>query len=264
MNSVDEHHDEQRGPHRGRHRDLRRILLHQLVDRGGHHVVAVRQAEHERGRERAEHLGEHEHRGAEHARQHQRQRDAQHGAQPARAHHLRGFLQRRIHRLHHGADHHEGDRALEQRHHPGDAVGRVDVDQVLLAAERAEDLVEEAALRRAEQAPGERAEQRREIVRHHHHLLEEAAARHVGTGDDPRHHEAEHQRHHGGGDRHGERVEDDLRVFEQAGEIIQAVAGRRPRLRIAGIERGLQQESDRIEHEQARRQRDQRTGGGLG
>ena len=126
------------------------------------------------------------------------------------------------------------------------------------------DLIEEAAFRRAEQAPGERAEQRRQIIGHDHHLLEEAPARHVGARDDPRHHEAEHQRHHGRGERDRQRVEDDLRIGEQAGEVVEAVFGRRPRLRVAGVERGLQQKGDRIEHEQARDERDERAGEGVG
>ena len=249
--------DEERHAHRGGDRYLRRILLYELIDGGRHDVVAVRQTEHERSRERAQHLREHEDRGAENARQNQRQGHAQHRSQAARAHHLRRFFQRRVHRLHHGADHHKGDRAFEQRHDPGDAIGRVDVDEVFRAAKRAPRLIDEAAFRRSEQAPGQRAEKWRQIVRDHHQLLEQPAPGHVGAGEHPGHQEAEHQRHHGGGQRDRQRVEDDLRVLEEAAEIIEPVGCRRSRFRIADVQRGLKEEENRIKDEDRRRCCDQ-------
>ena len=71
---------------------LRRVLLDELVDCRGDDVVAVGQAEHERGRERAEHFGENEDGRAENAGHDQRQGDAQHGAKSARPNDLRCLL----------------------------------------------------------------------------------------------------------------------------------------------------------------------------
>ena len=116
-----------------------------------------------------------------------------------------------------------------------------------VAAERAPDLVDKAAFRRAEQAPGQRAEQRRQIIGHRHQLLEQMSAGHVGARQNPRHDETEHQRHYRGGNRHRQCVEQDLRVLEYAVEILEPVRGRRPHLRVADVERCLQQKEHRVQ-----------------
>ena len=64
-------------------------------------------------------------------------------------------------------------------------IGEVMSISCLRAAELAPELIDEAALRRAEQAPGERAEQRRHVVGHGHQLIERALIRHVGARQDP-------------------------------------------------------------------------------
>ena len=75
------------------------------------------------------------------------------------------------------------------------------------------------------------------------------ATGYVGSREDPRHHGAEHQGHHGCRERHREGVEHDLRVLQKAAEIVDAVGGRWPNLRVTDIEGGLQQKVNRIQDE---------------
>ena len=84
---------------------------------------------------------------------------------------------------------HEGHRALEERHHPRDAVGRGHVDEVALAAQRPPGLVEEAAAGRADEAPGQRPMSGGDVVGERHELLQRRAPGDIGTREDPAHHE---------------------------------------------------------------------------
>ena len=244
-----EHQREQRHAHGRRRREPRRVLRHHLVHRRGDDVEAAGEAEDQRRRERAQHLGEDEDGGAEHAGQHERQRDPEHRPHAAGAEDLRGLLERGVHRLHHGADHHEGDRALEEGHHPGDPPGRVDVDQVAPAAERPPELVDEAAVGRADERPGQRAHERRHVVGHGHELLEGGPAGDVRARQDPPHRESHHDGQDGRDGRHQERVAEDVRVAAEVGEVVEPVRLRRARLRIAHAQGRLDQVGDRIEDE---------------
>ena len=62
--------------------------------------------------------------------------------------------------------------------------------------------------------------------------------------------------HHGGGKRHREGIEHDLRVLQQAVEIIDAIGGRRPDLRVTDVEGRLQQKVNRVEDENCGNSRD--------
>ena len=142
--------------------------MDRIVDRGGDDIIAAGQAEDECGGEGAKHFGEDEDGGAENAGHHQGQGDTQHGPDAARPHDLRCLLKRGVHRLHNRGDHDECNGALEQRHDPGDAIRSIDIDEMPVPADRTPDLVDEAAFWRAEQAPGQRAEQWRQIIGYRH------------------------------------------------------------------------------------------------
>ncbi len=111
----------------------------------------------------------------------------------------------------------------------------------------------------AEQAPGERAEQRGHVVGHRHGLLERAAERHVGAVEDPRGQEPEHERHERGCERDDERVEQDLRVVARDARNCRArrrsAAGRRGRRRRAPPAAGSTPGRARRRRRRARRRR---------
>ena len=117
------------------------------------------------------------------------------------------------------------------------------------AAERLPDLVDEAAIGRADERPGERPHERRHVVRQGHELLERGPARHVGAREDPPHGEADddgQDRRHA---RHQQRVTEDVGVATQIREVREPVRFRRAGLRIAHAQRGLDEIGDRIEDE---------------
>ena len=118
-----------------------------------------------------------------------------------------------------------------------------------LAPERPPRLVDEAAVRRGDERPGERAHERRHVVGHGHELLEGLAARHVGAGKDPCHAEPEDDGQDGCHDGDQQRVAENVRVAAEAGVVGEPVRLRRARLRVAHAQRGLDEINDRIEDE---------------
>jgi hypothetical protein len=161
-----------------------------LPDRCGDYEKPPRQTEDQRRRKRAKHLGEYKHDRAQEPGKDQGQRDFEERSQVSGPGHARALLQRWVHRLHDCRDHDEGDRSLEQGHHPRDAEWRVDVEEVGDADDGRKQLVQEAAFRSGEDAPCQGTHQRREIKGDLEKPFEKGFPRNIGPGQYPSQHEA--------------------------------------------------------------------------
>ena len=95
------------------------------------------------------------------------------------------------------------------------------------AGDEAVELVEQAAVRRGQQLPGDGAEKRRRDERGGHQRADGAAQRHVGARDQPAHrrrHDAADDRRRGREDEGGDQRIDEGRIGEQLGEVVEREA----------------------------------------
>ena len=152
--------DQQRQRCRRRQFGFRR-KLEQAPDLGGHGVEAGRQRQDRRRTEQSHRLQERDQGAGKQRRQHQRNGDAARGVPAAAAEDRRGVFQfagRAVERV---GDQHEDVRKRVARNNEDDAFKRIDVEDVRVlfgAGDGSIDLVQQAAVRRSQQLPGDGAE----------------------------------------------------------------------------------------------------------
>ena len=169
--------------------------LEQAPDLGGHGVEAGRHRQDRRRAEQRHRLQERHQRPGQHRRQCQRDGDAARGIPGLAAENGGGVLEiagRAVERI---GDQHKDIRegvAADDEHQPREAV---DIEQMRVrrrAGDFAKQLVEQPAVGRGQQLPGDGAEERRGDERRRHQDAHGAAQRHVGA----RHQPAHRRRHH--------------------------------------------------------------------
>ena len=166
-------------------------------DLSGEDIDPARHADHGRDAEGGGRRGEHEQPAREEARGHERERDVPEHAHRARAADPRRLLERVVHLLQGRGDVEEGQRVVEERHHPDQARQAVDVERPGGGETEAadQDDVEVPHAGGEQQDPGDRADVRRDHVRHEKDRPEPAPPGQVA---------AHHEPGQAGGKRHGE------------------------------------------------------------
>jgi len=154
--------------------------------------------------EQGKRLQEGDERPGQQRRQDERQRDAPQCRGARAAEDRRGILEIGRYAVECIRDQDEDVRKGIAGDREGDALDRIDVEQMLVGIEieqRAIPLVEHAAIWRREYLPGDRPEEWRRHKRSGHEGPDHAAKRHVG----PRYQPSERRCHRAGADRHAER-----------------------------------------------------------
>ena len=202
-------------------------ILEQAPDLGGHGVEAGGQCE-DRGRAEQDHrLQKRDQRAGQKGRQRQRYRDAARSVPGACAEHGGGILEVAGDAVERVGDQHEHVRERVAGDHEDQPRQGVDVEQVLVLRRAGDDpveLVEKPAVRRGEDFPGHRAEERRRHERCRHQRADGARHRHVGARHQPAHRRRDDAAREAGRDRDdesGHQRIDKLRLAEQRAELIE-------------------------------------------
>ena len=232
-----------------------RRILEQAPDLRRHGVEAGRQRQ-DRGRAEQRHrLQERDQRAGDQRRQRQGNRDAPRRGPGLAAENGGGVLQFARHVVERVGDQHEHERKGVAGDHEDDPGQRIDVEQRIGSApvSIAIELVQQAAVRRRQQFPGDRAEKRRRHERGRHQRADGLPPRHVGARHQPADrrgdHAADHRRR-GGDDRGGQQRIEEIRVGEQRDEILQR---RMPRLVGEGEDRQPRhRQHDQHDHDRPR------------
>ena len=234
-------------------------ILEQAPDLGGHGVEAGGQRE-DRGRAEQRHrLQERDQRAGQHRGQRQRNGDAPRRHPHAAAENGGRVLEIARNAVERVRDQHEHVRERVAGDHEDQPAERIDVEQRLgawIADGAAIELVEQPRVRRGEQFPGDRAEERRRDERGGHQRADGAAQRHVGARHQPAHRRCDHAADDGGRGRKDdggdERVEEG-RIGDKAGEVVE-----RETARLVGqAEVGQPRHRQHDQHDQDRRKCDQ-------
>ena len=233
-------------------------VLEQAPDLGGHGVEAGRQRQDRRRAEQRHRLQEGHQRAGGQRRQRQRDRHPPRRAPGAAAQHGGGVLEVAGDAVERVGDQHEHVREGVAGDDEDQAGECVDVEQHHVragAGGRAIELVEEAAVGRGQQLPGDGAEERRRHERGHHQHADGAAEGNVAARHDPAHgrgDEAADEADRGGDDERGRERLEEHRIGEERDEI-----GQRDVARAVG-EGEHDQPRDRQHDQQAQRRRKQR------
>ena len=232
--------------------------LEQAPDLGGHGVKACRQRQDRRRPEQRHGLQKGDQCPRQQCGQGQRNGDAARRAPGTAAEHRRSILQIARNAVQRIGDQHEdvgervaGDDEDQPRH-------RVDVEQRKVraySAHRPVELVQQPAIGRRQQLPGDGAEERRRHERGHHQNAHSAPQRHVGAGHDPSHrrgHQAADDADRRGNRQRCQQRVDECGIGEQRMEV-----GERRVARAVG-EGKHHQPADRQDDQQAQRRGKQR------
>ena len=204
-----------------------RRILEQAPDLRGHGVKAGRQRQDRRRAEQRHRLQKRDQGAGDQRRQRQRNRDAPRRGPGLAAEDGGGVLEFARHVVERIGDQHEHEGKRVAGDHEDDSGHRIDVEQMLVgfrAGHETKQLVEQAAVGRGQQFPGDGAEKRRRHERGRDQRADELPPGHVGARHQPSHRGGDGAADDGGRDRDdrgGQQRIEEIGIGEQRDEILQ-------------------------------------------
>ncbi len=240
----------------------RRRPVGELEDIGGQHADIGRRAQHRRNAVDAEHHDERQQHAGDDRRHDQRERHREQRRERAGAGNFRGLFQARVHVAQRRGGEHVDIRRVVDAEHEHQSPQRIEID-VPVEMRPFEHGVDQAGLRRAQDAPGHAGDQRRREQRQDAGGGDEALERRVGAHDDPGKRQPDHDRDQGSAAAGNERVEQRLghvRVGQHGEEVRDRQMAQAEAVdhRIGVGQRAQQQRENRIDHQKAQDRQQQR------